>query len=225
MTIHISARSKVLFGKVQAALGTPEALVDGDILKTSGLECEIYTGDSVNIEYDGDDARDTPTLQKTFYNKMSFQTDLVGGGESGGNIVVPPVGTYLRCCGWDQDLTDPTKAVYTLSDASDIDAGTFSYMNRVSESGGNVRKYIHTAHDARGVVNISLSPSEDRPKFLFTEMTGQYTRPQDITDARTMVPTGNFATAQPSTAQSNCLNVISNTMACSCKLIELPHPG
>lgn len=198
MALNINERSKVLLGKVQAAKGTAETLAAADMVRTSNLSMSIYDGDTATTNYDGGTGRNDFDRHTTFYNKFNFEMDLIGGGDNGGtDINPPPAADFLRACGWDMDASVANQRTFSIADRSNIDVATLGVNRRVAVNGTNdFRVYRYDTYDARGSVGLSFN--DDRPKFVFNDFTGIYTRPYEI--ASSMIGTdltGNFVSPRP----------------------------
>jgi len=181
MTISINAKSKAIYVENQAVVGTKETFDAADILRTSNLNASIYDGETTTIDYDGGTGRNAVERHKTFYNKFSFEADLIGGGDAGaGEIDPPPMADTIRACGYDMDVATTGEVVFTPSDRSNIDVASLGMVRTVGVNGASdFRVYRYDTYNARGQLGISLS--DDRPKFVVTDMTGVYERPVDVT--------------------------------------------
>jgi len=207
MTISINERSKALYAEVQAAVGVKETFDATDILRTSNLQAAIYDGDTTTINYDGGTGRNDVERHTTFYNKFSFEADLIGGGDAGGGAIdPPPMADIIRACGYDMDVSTPGEVVFTMADRANIDVASLGMVRTVeTNSPGDFRVYRYDTLNARGQLGISLS--DDRPKFVVTDMTGVYERPVDVTSTPlgTEVPA---LTAAPVTFTNGAFNTL-----------------
>lgn len=181
MTININERSKAIYVENQAVVGVKETFDAADILRTSNLQASIYDGETTTIDYDGGSGRNSVERHATFYNKFSFEADLIGGGDAGaGAINEPPMADVIRACGYDMDVATTGEVVFTMSDRSNIDVASVGMVRTVATNGASdFRVYRYDTLNARGQLGISLS--DDRPKFVVTDLTGVYERPVDVT--------------------------------------------
>jgi len=207
MTININERSKAIYVENQAVVGTKETFDGTDILRTSNLSASIYDGDTTTIDYDGGTGRNSVERHTTYYNKYSFEMDLIGGGDAGaGEIDEPPSADVIRACGFDMDVATTGEVKFTLSDRANIDVASVGMVRRVAtNSPGDYRVYRYDSYNARGQLGLSLS--EDRPKFVVTDLTGVYERPVDVTST----PLGTDApalTVSPVTFTNNSFNTL-----------------
>lgn len=198
MSLNINERSKVLLGKVQSSKGTAETLAAGDMIRTSNLSATIYDGDTATTNYDGGTGRNDFERHTTFYNKYNFEMDLIGGGDNGGtDIFDPPAAQFLRACGWDMDASTANQRTFSLADRNNIDVVTLGMNRRIQENGASdYRTYRYDTYDARGSVGLSFN--DDRPKFVFSDFTGVYTRPYEVaSSAIGTTISGNFVSPKP----------------------------
>jgi len=190
MTVNINDRSKAVYVELQAAVDVKETFDATDILRTSNLQASIYDGDTTTIDYDGGTGRNAVERHVTQYNKFSFEADIIGGGDAGaGEINEPPMADTIRACGYDMDVATTGEVVFTMSDRSNIDMTSVGMVRTAGVNGASdFRVYRYDTINARGQLGISLS--DDRPKFVVTDMTGVYETPVDVTSTPlgTVVP-------------------------------------
>jgi len=225
MTININERSKALYVETQAAVGVKEVFDATDILRTSNLQASIYDGDTTTIDYDGGTGRNSVEKHTTFYNKFSFEADLIGGGGDGaGNIEEPPMADVIRACGYDMDVSTAGEVVFTMSDRSNIDMASVGMVRTVATNGpGDFRVYRYDTLNARGQLGISLS--DDRPKFVVSDFGGVYERPVDVTSTPlgTDVPA---LTVAPVTFTNGAFNTLTfNSEALCTHAFNIPSLG
>ena len=224
MTTNINDKSKALYFENQAAVDVKETFDATDIIRTSNLEATIYDGETVTIDYDGGSGRNALTKHTTQYNKFSFEMDLIGGGDAGaGEINDPPAADVIRACGYDMALATG-EAVFTPSDRSNIDMASLGMVRRVATNGvGDYKVYRYDTYNARGQLGISLS--DDRPKFVVTDMTGVYERPVEVasTPLGTTVPA---ITASPVTFTNGSFNTLTfNSEKLCVHSFNIPNHG
>ena len=175
--MNINEKAKALYIKTQTAMGAEEALTAADIVRTTNLDADIYTGETSTVDYDGGTGRSAVDRHKSSYNTFSFEMDLIGGGDDGGtDIFAPPSAAMLRACGWDMDATTPNQRTFSLSSRDDIDVVTLGMTRLIRKNGATDFDVIrYDTYDARGAVGLSFS--DDRPKWMFSDVTGYHKRP------------------------------------------------
>lgn len=223
MTLNINDRSKAIYVEDQAVEGTKETFDATDILRTSNLSATIYDGDTTTIEYDGGTGRNSVEKHTTAYNKFSFEADLIGGGDAGaGEINLPPMNDTILACGLDATLATG-EVVYTPSNRDNISIASVGMVRTVSGTTGAFRVYRYDTYNARGQLGFSFS--DDRPKFVITDLTGIYERPVDVTSTPlgTVVPALTVSPVPFTSGSTNALTF--NSVALCTHALTIPSTG
>lgn len=225
MSINIKEKSKVILAKVQAAVGTPETLDATNILRTSNLQMSIYDGNTTEIDYDGGSGRDSVTKHTDAYNKFSFEADLIGGGDAGaGAIDPPPMADVIRACGYDMNTATLGEVVFTPSTRDSLDVVTVEVLRQETDNGDSTYDvYKYTTSDARG--QLGLSFSDDRMKFVVTDLTGGYVLPTPVA-ANAFQPKPGALTVTPKPFTNSSTNSLTyNGVALCMHALNIPSLG
>jgi hypothetical protein len=179
-SININAESKAMYGKTQASMGTPEVLSAADVVRTRNLNFQTQTGERASAAYDGGSGRSNVDRATSQTNTVSFEMDLVGGGDNGGSAIFePPCTRFLRAAGWNSDATVANQVTFSLADRNSIDVATIAVNHRVVTNGPtdfDVDQY--TTSDARGKAGLDFS--SDFPKVIFSDFVGKYVEPARV---------------------------------------------
>lgn len=128
----------------EATEGTPETLEGADCFLIRNATLTPLAGNSVNREFVRETFGNYGSIQLDQHIELAFETEFSPSGAAGS---APQYAAALLACGFEENLTVSTSAVYTLL-SEDIDSATMGvWMDGIYQEGAG----------SRGNVSINLA--------------------------------------------------------------------
>jgi hypothetical protein len=161
-----SIRKTLLAIAVEAVEGTPETLAGANCFLIRSATLTPLAGNSVNREFVREVYGNYGSIQLDQHIELSCEVEFSPSGAAGS---APQYADALLACGFEENLTPATSAVYTLL-SGEFDSVTMgTWMDGIYQEGAG----------ARGNLSINLARGS-LPTLNFNFM-GSYTKPADDT--------------------------------------------
>jgi len=164
--MDIRFASKAFHAKAEGTKGVDSSPDKTNRIFTRDLAGKVYDGNRQQVEYDGDNGRNRPSVMAGEHSSFNMKFDFAG---SGTNNIAPPYADILRACGVDVTV-GASDVTYTIAD--EIIDSVSGYFSRDEGIGIQLYKSL----GMQGVAGIEFARGQV-PAWVVSQLMGSYIQP------------------------------------------------
>jgi len=105
----MKSKSKVLLAKIEVTEDTDPTPVGTDAVLTTGLNVDIYTGNTISRDFDRATLGASEVINTNPHNSLSFDVEMQASSTAG---TAPAYGPVLRACGLSETISAGVSVTY-----------------------------------------------------------------------------------------------------------------